>query len=219
MIALQSCSNGPRVVARYWTFPSKKISFFVWNSNFRSFSKFPKQESDRHNKSYVLRGETTGGNLSGVTVRTTTGFTIATDLPAFMGGHNQYPQPVEYLLASYIGCTQATAAFVARNMQQQSNPLELKKMEFHITGIRDERGAIALPLDKKISHPSRITQLSGTITVFNADKLPITIETLKILKEQTELRCPIANMLHSSGCIINVDWIDGNAFRPISDEL
>jgi hypothetical protein len=26
-------------------------------------------------------------------------------------------------------------------------------------------------------------------------------------------------MLHSSGCIINVDWIDGNAFRPISDEL
>jgi uncharacterized OsmC-like protein len=134
-----------------------------------------------------------------------------------MGGQNQFPQPLEYLLASYLGCTQATATFVARNMQPTK--LDLTKMEFHITGTRDERGAISLPLDKNISLPSRIQQLSGTITVFSANKEPIPDEQLKLLKEQTERRCPIANMLHKSGCKINVDWIDGNAFRPILNDF
>ena len=171
-------------------------------------------DSAKHQKTYHLQGATTPKNKSGVTVHTTnTGHTLQTDLPKKMGGKDTAPQPVETLLAALAGCTQATALFVGRHLQlpHPHSRLILDRLEFDLTAARDERGALQLPLDKELPVPSRLQQVQGTVTVYVANNQVIGVENLDLLKEQTELRCPVANMMIASGCRMDVEWIDGNA--------
>ena len=83
---------------------------------------------------------------------TSTGHTIQTDVPIKMGGKNEAPQPVELLLAAFIGCTQATALFVGRQMKPDR--IILDKMEFDIQAVRDEQGALSLPIDQDPKVPT-----------------------------------------------------------------
>lgn len=167
--------------------------------------------------------------------------TITTDLPKSMGGNDIAPQPIELLLSSWMGCTQATALYVFRQMMNIQSSLSssrhiiLDKLEFiNIQGIRDQRGALSLPINTDPTIPSRLQYITGTIKVYaikqeNEKKknqrtnatttttdsstttfVPISISQLTLLKEQTELRCPVANMILASGCQINVIWIDGS---------
>lgn len=62
------------------------------------------------------------------------------------GGSDAAAQPVETLLAALIGCEQATAAFVARHMQPR---MDLMRIDFIYYAERDNRGAVALPLDEE----------------------------------------------------------------------
>ena len=137
----------------------------------------------------------------GVTISTNTHHTLQTDIPKSMGGTNTAPQPVETLLAALLGCTQATAIFVARQLQ-----LEILKMEFDdMVAIRDEQGALSLPIDKVPDIPSRVQEITGTVRVYTPETIPM--EKLELLKEQTEARCPVANMMIASGCQMNVEWV------------
>jgi len=36
-------------------------------------------------------------------------------------------------------------------------------------------------------------------------------EQMELLKEQTEIRCPVANMMIASGCSIDVEWVDASS--------
>lgn len=117
-----------------------------------------------------------------------------------MGGTDLAPQPVETLLAALLGCTQATAIFVARQLR-----VEMDKMDFDIRAIRDEQGALSLPIEATPEVPSRIQEITGTIRIFTPR--PIPENEFQILREQTEARCPIANMIISSGCNMNVQWV------------
>lgn len=168
-------------------------------------------------------------NPSGVVATTmndvaTPSFTLSTDLPKHMGGNNTAPQPMKLFLAAYMGCTQATAHFVARHYRfNKKSVIRLQRMEFHnITATRDLRGSLSLPIvgqihdddAAKITIPSRIQQLSGTIRVFfriSTEENNARAESLQILQEQTELRCPVANMIAASGCPMDVVWEDGGA--------
>lgn len=163
----------------------------------------------RHVKSYQLTGETTAGNPSGLTAHTHAGHTLQTDVPRKMGGQDTAPQPVEMLLAAWMGCTQATALFVGRQMKPQR--IVLERLVFDVSAQRDARGALALPIHQDPVVPSRLQRIRGTITVYRADGHGLSQEQMNILHEQTELRCPVANMMIASGCQINVEWIDGNA--------
>jgi hypothetical protein len=194
-----------------------------------------------------------------------------TDVPWNMGGTDSAPQPIELLLMSFIGCTQATAFFVSRHLQimttsshdDETISFELQDMVFHnITTFRDIRHSIQnVPIrvqmytggcsnetarddtmNKKDS-PSPTTthlqEISGTVVVYfrsrdKPDQQPtghlyssISGSTahplnqnkevelralfLKNLQEQTEWRCPIANMIHNSGCSIHIEWKDGGS--------
>jgi len=139
---------------------------------------------------------------------TNTGHVVSTDLPNRMGGRDLAPQPVELLMSSLIGCTQATALFVARNMKPDR--LLIDRMEFDLKGTRDERGALSLPIEESPTIPSRLQLVSGTVKVFLVNGKEISDESMDLLKEQTELRCPVANMIVSSGCKMDVTWIDGS---------
>jgi hypothetical protein len=198
-----------------------------------------------YEKRYKLHGVTTTNNICGVTVHASKGnvvqqqqqqqqqsldHTIQTDLPKKMGGKDLAPQPVELLLAALMGCTQATALFVSRQMYNQktltvstnkSNLLLLDRLEMDIVAIRDERGSLHLPIIDNPPVPSKLQLITGTVRVYmktkannnnSIDQQMTTIphDDLLMLKEQTELRCPVANMIISSGCQLDVKWIDGN---------
>jgi putative redox protein len=151
-----------------------------------------------------------------------TGCTLRTDLPIAMGGTDTAPQPIEYLLTALVGCTQATAVFVGRHMHPR---VTVERLDFALTGIRDERGALTLPITAATTSadpgniPSRLQLVQGTITVHattaaaapssTRPRLPTSIlsqQQLDLLKHQTELRCPVANMMIASGCRMEVEW-------------
>jgi len=139
-----------------------------------------------------------------------------------MGGRDTAAQPVEMLLASLVGCTQATALFVARHMTPR---LKIEKMKFRIEAERDERGALALPLPDPATAaatqapvPSRLQRVWGTVTVHHDCAEPIGPDQMRLLKDQTELRCPVANMMHLSGIEMDVDWIDASASSNNEDQ-
>jgi uncharacterized OsmC-like protein len=182
-------------------------------------------DSDNNIKSYKLNGI---GHGTKAEIKTNTGHHIETDIPKTMGGQDTAPQPVEMLLSSWMGCTQATIMYVGRqiisNNSTRKQRIVIERLEFHnIVAIRDERGSLQLPINEIPEIPSRILSITGTIQVYikkskskskskssNSDdekELLLTTEEFELLKEQTEVRCPIANMILSSGCTIDVDWI------------
>lgn len=176
----------------------------------------------KHRKYYSISGT---GKKSIVTMLTNTKHTLHTDIPAKMGGMDLAPQPVEHLLAALLGCTQATAMYVSRMMNPR---LFIDRIEFSdFMAYRDERGALARPIDVFPSFSSRLQRVSGKVTVyfiasssssnsdssagsFDDDAVVITPEQLRTLAEQTEARCPIANMMHASGCVMDIEWVIGS---------
>ena len=129
---------------------------------------------------------------------------------------NSAPQPVEMLLTALMICTQATALFVGRHMQPTR--LILDRLEFNISAVRDERGAIGLPLVKDYEDedddddiPSRLQSVSGKVTVYAVKNQNIDPDVIEMLKELTEKRCPVAKMMIDSGCRMDIVWVDGNA--------
>ena len=136
---------------------------------------------------------------SGATMHADTadGFRIVSDTPLASGGQNSAPQPVYLLLAALIGCKQATAKFVALKMR-----LDLGTMAFDLRAKRDERGALAMPIDDAPNVVSRLQHVAGTVTV----ETSASQEELDALARQVALRCPVANMCELSGCHVDLVW-------------
>jgi len=166
----------------------------------------------QYHKKYKIKGN---GTNTKVEMITNTNHIIQTDIPTQMGGTNEAPQPVELLLASWIGCTQATAIFVSRNMNVGSRNdvvgqtkkahealrIVIDKMEFDIEAFRDERGALGGELPIKLGselpeYPARLEKIEGMIKVYakerkGGDVYVLTDDELNVLAHQTERRCPV----------------------------
>ena len=86
------------------------------------------QDKEQYSKKYRLDGV---GRRSKVEIKTNTGHNLSTDVPKKMGGGDTAPQPVETLLAAWMGCTQATALFVGRQMSPRIliDSLEFEEIE------------------------------------------------------------------------------------------
>ena len=155
-------------------------------------------------KVYSITGS---GRRNASSIKTNTGHELHTDIPKQMGGTDSAPQPVEHLLSALVGCTQATAVFVGRSMKPRIN---IDRLEFDLHAHRDERGALNFPIEENPPVPSRLLAISGVITVFpklSKNQGQISEQELAVLKEQTETRCPVANMMISSGCNMDVEWV------------
>ena len=164
---------------------------------------------EKHIKSYTMNGT---GEQNSAIIHSNTGHELTTDIPKSMGGRNTGPQPVEHLLAAFLGCTQATAQYVGRNMEPR---MYIQRMEFeNVKAFRDERGALQLPISMSPDVPSRLQAIQGTVKVYLDTKrmrtdqdFTLLNEKLDLLKEQTETRCPVANMMEASGCRLDLEWI------------
>jgi hypothetical protein len=107
--------------------------------------------------------------------------------------------------------------FVGRHLEPR---ILIERLEFvDIVAERDERGALSLPIETDPpSTPARLQKITGTIQVYRkslkkteAPRPPLlSQEQLDMLSRQTELRCPVANMMIASGCEMNIQWIDGS---------
>ncbi len=146
------------------------------------------------------------GRAGSTTSKTCTGgHAIRTDLPRAMGGRDEAPQPVELLLTSLVGCEQATASFVARQMRPR---LPLAEIQFLYRAERDNRGAVALPLgDASPEVPARLSRVHGVATVTLNDGESETRERVEYLRRQVELRCPVANMMAAAGIELDIEWV------------
>jgi putative redox protein len=188
---------------------SKCLLFSSTNSKDVTGSTSSSEEKEQYAKAYRLDGV---GRRSKVEIQTKdTGHTLSTDVPKKMGGGDTAPQPVETLLAAWMGCTQATALFVGRQMSPR---ILIESLEFvGIEAVRDERGALSLPIEETPTIPSRLHRVTGVINVRTRSKVPLPTDQLDLLKEQTEIRCPVANMMIASGCSMDVDWVDATAIE------
>eukprot|EP00984_Skeletonema_dohrnii_P016610 scaffold7430_cov156-Skeletonema_dohrnii-CCMP3373.AAC.5 len=147
----------------------------------RGFATVGSKEIEVDNEMHRKHYTITGvGQRSKVTCNTNTNHTLEADVPKKMGGGDEAPQPVEHLLAALVGCTQATAVYVGRMMKPQ------------------------LP-----TIPARLQSVSGSVAVHFKNGVEVSEEQLRILGRQTEARCPVANMMHASGCIMDIQWKNG----------
>jgi len=194
-----------------------------------------------YTKCYTLNGI---GKGSIVKIATDTGHSLTTDLPRKMGGSDSAPQPVETLIAAWMGCTHATALFVGRHIivpsssttddidsrkrRKQRGRVVIDHIEFeNIRAYRDERGAVGLPISRAQMPglESRVHRITGIIRVSSSQRRGgaddadgadgvsggLSSEQMELLKEQTEIRCPVANMMIASGCSIDVEWVDASS--------
>ena len=205
-----ACRRRSRAAKRSCWSLSTTTKLYTTNNNSEDVS-ITSNDDAQYRKHYNIKGN---GKQSIVKMQTNTGHTIQTDVPHKMGGKDTAPQPVEHLLAALIGCTQATSIYVGRMMKPR---LLINRIDFDIHAYRDERGSLALPIDKEPSIPARLQCVSGTVKVyFKKNGMNVSVEELNILAEQTEQRCPVANMLHASGCDIDIKWINGST--SVSDD-
>ena len=196
-ISIPSYCQRRSSVQHSYQFSSTTSRLYATNNN--------SEDNNVHRKHYNIKGN---GQQSIVKMQTNTGHTIQTDIPQKMGGKDSAPQPVEHLLSALIGCTQATSIYVGRMMKPR---LLIDRIEFDIHGYRDERGALELPIDVVPSIPARLQCVSGSVKVyFKKNGMNVSDEELTLLAEQTEARCPVANMMYASGCDIDIKWINGS---------
>jgi putative redox protein len=151
-------------------------------------------------KAYVLIGT---GSSSQCKVYSRSGWNITTDIPSKVPLEPVIPQPVELLLAGLIGCEQATAMFVARHI-----PMTIHRINFNLKAVRDEKGALTLPLgtDHAMMPPSRLSSITGTAHVYT----DASQQKVDLLEAEVNRRCPIANMVTLSGCELDIRWIKKN---------
>ena len=57
--------------------------------------------------------------------------------------------------------------------------------------------------------PARLQCISGNVRVYFTKGVKVSEKQLEILGEQTGARCPVANMMHASGCVMDIKWVNG----------
>ena len=152
---------------------------------------------------YNLEASSTRGRPS-CDVTTSTGHRLQTDLPRKAGGADAAAQPVELMLAALVGCKTATAHYVARHLWPR--PHKIASITFSaVEAARDERGALALPIEDDAPVSAALLYVRGTVTVTPSSEA-ITSVDVEQLGALVEKRCPVAASLAAAGCEIGFQW-------------
>lgn len=107
-------------------------------------------------------------------------FELVVDEPEDLGGADEGPNPLEYLLAGQAGCLNVTATQVADDMGFELDDLEIEiRGEFDVDTFQTER-----PDDRTGVQDIEVT-LDATADVDDA--------TLEEWAERVEARCPVSD--------------------------
>lgn len=121
--------------------------------------------------------------------------TLILDEPPAVGGGDEGPDPLSYLLASLAGCENIVAYMVAQEMN-----FDLQSMDIDVKGQLDPLGMRGEP---------------GVQVFFEKVWFQATVSTsesaerLAELKEKTEARCPVLTMVKAAGTELETKWLKG----------
>jgi putative redox protein len=120
---------------------------------------------------------------------------IIIDEPPAMGGKDEGPDPLSYLLASLAGCENIVANMVAQEMN-----FDLQSMNFDVKGRLDPRGlrgeAGAQVFFEKVWFKASVVTSESP-------------ERITELKEKTDARCPVLTMMKAAGIELETEWAKG----------
>ncbi len=117
---------------------------------------------------------------------------LVIDEPKSLGGTDKGIDPLSNLLASLVGCENAIANFVAKEIK-----FDLQGIDFKVDGELDSRGLMG---------DSRVRTYFETINIQAFVKTSESEERVQELKEKTDARCPVFNTLKAADITINSEW-------------
>ncbi|WP_281976251.1 OsmC family protein [Halobacillus litoralis] len=121
------------------------------------------------------------------------GHTVVIDEPANMGGTDEGANPLATLLVSLVGCENAIANFVAKEME-----FDLQGIDFEVNGELDPRGMMGeegvRPYFQKIT-------VNATVHTSESE------ERLNELQEKVDQRCPVYTTMVAADVEMIPNWV------------
>ncbi|AFM05760.1 putative redox protein, regulator of disulfide bond formation [Bernardetia litoralis DSM 6794] len=111
-------------------------------------------------------------------------FELTIDEPIDLGGTDEHPNPVEYILAGYAGCLNVVAHIVAKELN-----IELKKLEINVSGKLNPAKLLGQNTTERAGFQHIEVSLKPQTTATD-------IELLGWLQE-IEKRCPVGDNLQN----------------------
>ena len=120
-------------------------------------------------------------------------FKIVIDEPLNLGGTDEGPNPVEYLLASYAGCLNVLGHIVAKEQD-----IDLLSLEIELEGDLDPDKIFGKPTDARPGYQEIRLKLKPECTASE--------EALDQWVKEVESRCPVNdNLLNSTPISVRVE--------------
>ena len=113
--------------------------------------------------------------------------------PPALGGTDEAPNPIEYLLGSLNGCVSVVVETVAKELE-----IPVTALETHATGTIDLRGFLGTA-----DVSPHFQQLTLTLTLTT----PVPESELDELKAQVLRRCPLFNLIKDAGVDLRGVWV------------
>jgi len=118
-------------------------------------------------------------------------FKMIIDEPAYMGGTDEGPSPVQMLLTALAGCLNVTGHHVAKE-----KGLDLEKMKITIDGDMNPCTFMGCSFDERAGFQSIIVKIKPTF------KNPVDDAIIKEWVKETEARCPVTDNIKDGTKII-----------------
>ena len=115
----------------------------------------------------------------------TRGFKLIVDEPTELGGTNQAPNPVEYILAGYAGCINVVAHITAKELN-----IDLKDLQISIEGDLNPARLFGTSYSERAGYQSLEVKLKTKNTIAEGLR--------NKWLQQIENRCPVNDNLRNS---------------------
>ncbi|MFX3623874.1 MAG: OsmC family protein [Ectobacillus sp.] len=135
-------------------------------------------------------GKWEGGLKTSISIRDFSKLIV--DEPKNLGGTDEGPNPVEYVLGALSSCTSVMIALIAKEKN-----FSYEGVEFENNGTLDLQGLAG------VDGVSPHFQSVSFDVIFRTDESASRIEELK---EEVEKRCPVYNLLKDAGVRIESNW-------------
>ena len=122
-------------------------------------------------------------------------FEFVVDEPAELGGTNEGPNPVEYLLGAWAGCLNVVAQKVCAE-----HDVDLAGLEIDVEGDLDPRKFMGMADEPRAGFQEIRVELAVDT---DADD-----ETLETIREEVEARCPVGdNIMDPTPADVTIDAV------------
>ena len=142
-------------------------------------------ESGRQSVTFDTHTELEAGTRVSVETRD---FEYVVDEPESLGGTNEGPNPVEYLLGALGGCFSIVGHAVAAEMD-----LDIESLAVDIDGTLNPARFQGADVDSRAGYQQITASIRAELT--NAAGAPVDDETKRAWLERTEDRCPVSDNL------------------------